>query len=135
MAQQRLTTGLALDRIVDPAVIARFMRHVKRSKATGSCWIWTGCIRCDNATNTPTYGQFRPGGRESRPVHAHRISYVIFIDDIEAGMDVHHECGRTTCVNWQHLALLSRSDNAREVNGRKSRTKAARRAALDAVPF
>ncbi len=73
-----LNPPLALPAIRDPAVIARFMRHIDHRDGR---WLWTG------ARDRKGYGRFRLG---RHMLCAHRVSFAIFVGPIPEGHHVHH---------------------------------------------
>lgn len=99
---------------VDPeSVKDRFMKRVD-CHAPGGCWVWTGAMLVPFKQYPNTrYGNFSAGGRSLR---AHRVAFEIFRAPIPDGMTVDHLCFNPTCVNPEHLRLLTAKDNA----GRKN---------------
>jgi hypothetical protein len=69
------------------------------------CRIWSGYIRPDG------YGTLRVAG-EKVPRYAHRHVWEQANGTIAPGMELHHLCGVESCVNLDHLALLSRHEHA-----------------------
>lgn len=47
-------------------------------------------------------------------VGAHRASWTHFFGPIPVGMTVDHVCRERTCVNPDHLRLMTNEDNARD---------------------
>ena len=84
------------------------MLYVNKSK---NCWEWNG------VKSWKGYGRFGIcyNGVQTLP-HAHRISFFIFNGDIPKGMTVHHKCENKSCVNPEHLKLLTEKEN-RELSG------------------
>jgi len=72
----------------------RFLAKVDQSQ---DCWLWT-------AATSGGYGCFWFEGRMQR---AHRISYRLFVGEIEEGLEIHHECDVKLCVNPSHLMLTN----------------------------
>jgi hypothetical protein len=79
----------------------RFARHVNLD---GEHHLWTG------AKNSNLYGNFRrgPGGDV---VSAHRFSYESSMGAIPNGMQVDQVCGIRTCVDPNHLQLVTPAQN------------------------
>lgn len=97
--------------------------HKVRFRFFQACGSWVnnstlnGCLIWRLCKDPKGYGQFRI----ARKTHwAHRIAYVLFVGPIPPGMTVHHKCGCTSCVNPQHLELVTVEDNTREGNSRRS---------------
>lgn len=82
----------------------RFMRFVRVDGDAG-CWIWHGAL------NEHGYGRFTygPGGRIKR--YAHRVAVAIFLEDVPGDREVDHRCRRRSCVNPEHLQLLTDAAN------------------------
>src|SRR4029077_2153895 len=72
-------------------------RFWAKVEATGDCWIWVGS--CDEK-GYPLFWHARQMRR------AHRISYRAYVGEIPIGMNVHHTCRNTSCVNPRHLELV-----------------------------
>lgn len=85
----------------------RFEKHFEI--IDNGCWLWTGSLNSG-------YGQFNLKG--SRPVLAHRASWLIYKGEIPANpvsayqtMYVLHRCDTPRCVNPEHLFLGSQQGN------------------------
>ena len=77
----------------------------KVGKGAGSCWQWRG----------PThrgYGKMWDA-LHGRPWFVHRLSYVFSGRPIPAGLTVDHLCSNRACVRWDHLELVSQTENVR----------------------
>ena len=62
-----------------------------------------GCVQWTGGTNGTGYGMFYSNG--SRTL-AHRQSYIWATGTDISGLDLHHICGNTLCVNPAHLEPL-----------------------------
>ena len=82
------------------------------------CWLWDTIGR---SRRNGLYGTIKL----DKNTPAHRASYVAFIGKIPSDKIVMHKCDTPACVNPDHLALGSRSENAIDAH-RKRRTKMSR---------
>jgi hypothetical protein len=82
----------------------RFMEKVNK---TDTCWEWIG------AKIPKGYGRFGYYKEEKGHVtcYAHRFAYELFIGDIPEGMTIDHLCKNTSCVNPEHLEVVSSYEN------------------------
>jgi hypothetical protein len=87
-------------------VIDPFLKFVARVRPDGDCAIWTGSFR----GREPSYGQFRPAGRDSQ-VYAHRWIYERTHGPIPEGLVIDHLCRRRHCVNVDHLEAVTTREN------------------------
>ena len=71
----------------------------------GECWNWNASLW------TGGYGQIGEGGRGSRNLGAHRVSYELYKGKIQNDLVVDHICRNRKCVNPDHLRLLTRGEN------------------------
>ena len=94
-------------------MLERFMAKVFPEPNSG-CWLWDAHVSKDG------YGRFGIG----RTAHeAHRVSYKLFNGEIPSGMCVDHMCRVRSCVNPNHLRLLTRSENTRnQINANADKT-------------
>lgn len=77
----------------------RFNKFIIKS---GECEMWTGY--CDD----DGYGKFFFKKKNRR---AHRVSYYFKHGDIPKGMVIDHICKNRSCVNVDHLRLVSQAEN------------------------
>lgn len=77
---------------------AKFIRG-----ADNDCWLWAG------ATDG-RYGHIR-ATKSKIMLKAHRVSYVLYVGPIPDGMEPDHTCKAKTCVNFNHLELVTHSVN------------------------
>lgn len=104
------TTPKPLGRPPRPA-LDRFFEKVDRQPR--GCWLWTAFRDEDG------YGQFYLGGRS---IAAHRAAYILLVGE-PGGLDVHHRCENTSCVNPAHLELRVKPDHVRYHRAKKSSCK------------
>lgn len=95
----KLHEGKAVPRPL-PRDISRFLKYVR---VEGDHWFWTG------HRDPKGYGQFWNNG-SSR--WAHRFAYAAFVAPVPQGLTIEHTCRCTSCVNPEHLTLLSHSENS-----------------------
>jgi hypothetical protein len=66
------------------------------------CWLWQGCT-------VKGYGMIN---FEEKRVRAHRFFYEQLVGSIPADKQIHHACRKKSCVNPEHLALVSAREHA-----------------------
>lgn len=94
----------------------RFWRKVNK---TETCWLWIG------AKGAEGYGSFGTeliAKGKMRTERAHRVAWELLVGPIPAGMVVDHDnqqfgCGNPSCVNPDHLQLVSRGLNKQRGRG------------------
>lgn len=100
---------------MNPKDLQRFWSKVIK---TGSCWEWTG------AKNKKGYGHFC---LNYDILKSHRVSYELFKELIPQGLQIDHLCKNTSCVNPDHLEVVTLQENIRRGNhtnkGIKNRLK------------
>jgi len=81
-------------------IVERFLSKVNY---TDFCWNWNG------GQDDKGYGIFVvvTNGQQ----YAHRVSYTIFKGEIKNGMQIHHICRNTICVNPDHLEMVTQKEN------------------------
>lgn len=107
-----LTTGFVSKALDDNTIRKARADLIRRQflgkiQETNDCWVWTGRL------SGRGYGAFRS-------TSAHRAAYQMFVGPIPQGLQVHHECGVTFCVNPDHLRLATHKENVSIQNGKFS---------------
>ena len=77
-------------------------RFYKQTEMSDSCWLWTGYVM--NAG----YGALATSNGTEL---VHRFSYRLFVGDIPDKLTIDHLCEVKTCVNPDHLELVTRTEN------------------------
>lgn len=111
----RATRGRDMDKPVRKHGATDEERFWPKVDKAGSCWLWTAA-RLD----ARGYGVFRLSGRN---VVAHRVSYMWAFGDIPAGYEVDHTCFNRSCVNPDHLRLLTHQENGQNRAGANANSK------------
>jgi hypothetical protein len=84
---------------------AKLRFHQHYTKIPCGCWLWTGY------RDRKGYAKIR--NDQGKKVWAHRFSYEMHNGPIQEGMTVDHTCRRTSCVNPDHLELVTLEENNR----------------------
>lgn len=87
----------------------RFWNHVSKG-SEDECWEWQGSRYKDG------YGQFHVPAIGHV---AHRVAYVLFVEEIDTDDLVLHKCDNPPCVNPNHLYKGDASQNANDRFERK----------------
>jgi hypothetical protein len=91
----------------------RFMDRVSPEPTSG-CWLWTGVVNPQTG-----YGQF------GRCTTAHRLSYQFHVGRIPQGLVIDHLCRVRTCVNPQHMEVVTQQENIRRGDAPRRRREQA----------
>lgn len=83
--------------------IERFSRRIRA--------VPSGCIEWTGTVDRYGYGQFRPGGRDSANMGAHRWAYETHVGPIPTGLHIDHLCRNRRCVNPDHLEPVTPREN------------------------
>lgn len=81
---------------------ARFWRKVSHAHERGRCWLWGGFTKTSGHGLTSWQG---------KPIHAHRLAWILKRGAIEGGLCVNHKCRHPTCCNPEHMYLGTRAEN------------------------
>lgn len=77
----------------------RFIEKVDHTE--NGCWQWTGTI------TRKGYGLFH----DEKMVAAHRWAYLHFVGSIPDGLQVDHLCRNRSCVNVEHMDIVTNREN------------------------
>ncbi len=80
----------------------RFLGKVSVEPNTG-CWLWTAQVSPEG------YGKFRFAGGQL----AHRFAHEVAIGAIPKGLQIDHLCRQRSCVNPEHLDVVTQAENMR----------------------
>lgn len=86
--------------MISPKTSARFWAKVHK---TEQCWIWIAALFRETE-----YGAF---SFNSRPISAHRFSWILHFEEIPKGLFVLHKCDCRRCVRPDHLFVGTQRDN------------------------
>lgn len=78
------------------------LRFLKKIQETETCWEWI------KEKNQQGYGRFWDSNSK---VSAHRFSYELFKEEIPKGLVIDHLCRNPSCVNPQHLEVVTNLEN------------------------
>jgi hypothetical protein len=89
-------------------VMTRFWSKVDKNGA-GGCWLWLGYLHRG-------YGEFWDSTNATKN-RAHVFAYRKLVGPVPYGMVLDHTCRNRSCVNPEHLELVSFQDNLLRGNG------------------
>jgi hypothetical protein len=78
-------------------------RMAKRVRSDGDCWVWIGEI------NPKGYGRMslrRPNGKFTS-TGAHRVSWLVYRGWLPDELQIDHLCFRRSCINPEHLDVVT----------------------------
>lgn len=81
---------------------ARFWAKVSHANERGRCWLWRGFTKVSGHGLTSW---------QNKPIHAHRLAWILKRGEIESGLCVNHKCRHPTCCNPEHMYLGTRAEN------------------------
>lgn len=94
----RILSPLGLGKVPEQV---RFWRNVQPQ--SNGCWEWVGCTHNG-------YGRFKQGDTLWM---AHRYAYEWLVHPLDYHDELHHLCYRKSCVNPEHMRVMTRSEHAK----------------------
>lgn len=82
--------------------------YIRVTESDGACWSWP-------TRNKSGYGSFYLHGKARK---AHRVSFELYVRDLEPGEVVDHLCRNEGCVNPSHLEAVTHRENIMRGNVR-----------------
>ena len=79
--------------------------YAERIVLDGDCWRWTAHL------NPTGYGV--AALRHNRTALAHRTVHELLVGPIPEGMTIDHLCRVKSCVNPEHMEIVTRGENTR----------------------
>lgn len=92
---------------IPPLSVAQRERFWAKVQKTDGCWVWTGSRIRDG------YGSFRLYLPRESPFMAHRVAYTLVRGEIPAGLTIDHLCRNKSCVNPEHMEVVTLEENGR----------------------
>lgn len=71
----------------------------------------TGCLNWSSYRDPKGYGRFKDP--TTGQLRAHRVAWVLSRGPIPDGMTIDHLCRNTSCVNVEHMELVTASENSK----------------------
>jgi len=94
------TNEISYDRFI--RLIENFFARIDK---TETCWLWTG------SRDRLGYGKLSVLGSQVKL--AHRVAYTLLIASIPPELCLDHVCRNPSCVNPEHLEVVTQRDNVR----------------------
>lgn len=94
----------ALERRID-----RFWAKVRNANVRGCCWLWQGYVKPSGHGLTTWM---------ARPIHAHRLAWILKRGEIAQDMCINHKCHNPLCCNPNHMYVGTREQNMADYWGR-----------------
>lgn len=92
----------------------RVRSMARRFDDVSGCWEWPGSRNPQNG-----YGQLSSWSDGKRRVYtAHRVSFLAFVGEIEAGKHVLHKCDNRPCFNPDHLFIGTHKENMEDMSAK-----------------
>lgn len=86
-------------------VESRVARLSRLDPVTG-CWVWIGSKDKDG------YGKVSARLPDGKKVYlAHRMTFIHFVGEIPDDKEIDHRCKNTSCINPEHLRLMTHREN------------------------
>lgn len=82
----------------------RLLAKIAVNPVTG-CWEWTA------SRNKAGYGYIGLCDGTTRPILAHRASWMLFRGELMPGLVIDHLCRNTSCINPDHLEQVAVREN------------------------
>ena len=98
----------------DPEAVRRYHTPAEAIVARSEPLAWSGCVVWTGALNNGGYGIIRVDGRTRM---AHRIAWAEERGSIPEGMFLDHICWNRSCVNVEHLRIVTRQQNNSYLSG------------------
>ncbi len=85
------------------AIVDRIVDKIDDMSDPAACWVWTA------SRDSKGYGRV---GYHGRNTLAHRTVFKLAVEAIPDGMHIDHLCRNTSCVNPDHLEVVTPEEHA-----------------------
>lgn len=119
--RRRLPRG-EFDGLMGRRMLRAIAAHTVEGGPDGECWDWTGGYSTRKGVRTYPLLSMKVGGK-SRPLRTYRVAYEAAFGPIPPGEQVHHRCGRSSCVRPEHLQTSTSRENTAEMLARRALEK------------